>query len=249
MNVTNEIIAILDNGLCDGNNFVLQGTLDRKTYVAVNKVLLAAGGKWNRSAKAHVFDCDAQDAVSDIVLTGKVIDAKREFDFFETPIELANKAADMLNIFEGMTVLEPNAGGGSLAREALARGGKVDCIELQQDLASKLAENDNFNKVVQGDFLSLDEISNDKYDRVLMNPPFGKQADIKHVKHAMKQLKSNGRLVSIMSAGVKFRENKLTIEFRDNVEQMGGTFIDLPDNSFKSSGTAVKTVMLILDAA
>jgi 16S rRNA G1207 methylase RsmC len=35
-----------------------------------------------------------------------------------------------------------------------------------------------------------------------MNPPFARQADIHHVNHALKFLKPDGLLVSVMSAGV-----------------------------------------------
>ena len=74
------------------------------------------------------------------------------------------------------------------------------------------------------------------------------QADIHHVTHALKFLKPGGKLVSVMSASVIFRENKLTKEFRDLVESRGGFFEKLPDGSFKESGTMVRTVIVVIPA-
>lgn len=61
------------------------------------------------------------------------------------------------------------------------------------------------------------------YDRIVMNPPFLKQADIHHVNHALKFLRPDtGLLVSVMSAGVSFRVNNLTTSFRQLVAERGG---------------------------
>lgn len=53
MRVSDEILSILSDADLSGNSLALRGQLDRNTYVAVNKVLEAAGWKWNRKAKAH----------------------------------------------------------------------------------------------------------------------------------------------------------------------------------------------------
>ena len=81
-----------------------------------------------------------------------------------------------------------------------------------------------------------------------MNPPFAKQQDIEHVTHAFRCLKPAGRLVSVMSAGVVFRETKLAREFRAFMEKRGG-YERNPEGSFKVSGTNVNTVTVWLDKA
>ncbi len=242
MQVSQEVISVLDQGRCEGEKFFMEGQLDRKLYTAVNKVLVAAGGKWNRGAKAHLFSCDATDAISDIILTGKVVDAKREFDFFETPPEVVKLVMNVAQIQTNQSVLEPNAGGGNLAFAAKLEGGNVTCVELQENLIPVLDAAD-FECVMQGDFLEIDW-NGYVFDRIVMNPPFGKQADIKHVSHALDMLAAGGRLVAIMSAGVEFRENALTVAFRERVAAMGGTIERLPSKSFKSSGTNVETVLV-----
>ncbi len=82
-----------------------------------------------------------------------------------------------------------------------------------------------------------------------MNPPFKNQADIKHINHALKFLKPGGKLVSVMSASVGFRENTLTNKFRSLIEERGGSIESLPDGAFKESGTMVRTVIVVIPAA
>ena len=48
--------AIVSNGLFSLTLPNIQ--LDRKTYLEVNKVLEALGGKWNKKHKAHIFETD-----------------------------------------------------------------------------------------------------------------------------------------------------------------------------------------------
>ena len=244
MQVAEDVIAVLDRGTCEGNGFVLPEQLDRKDYVKVNKVLVAAGGKWNRSAKAHLFDCPAEDAVSDIVLTGTVIDVKKDFDFFATPPHLAARMVEKLKIVPGMRVLEPSAGTGNLATEAANAGGLVDCFELNQDMYMKLANDGNFEFVVNGDFMQAIPVA--KYDRVIMNPPFSKQADIRHVTTAIRWMKPRAGLCAVMASGVLFRQNRLTTDFRALVDQWSGYFEELDPGTFKGEGTMVNTVLLTI---
>ena len=102
------------------------------------------------------------------------------------------------------------------------------------------------DSVFEADFLEV--MPNPIYDRVVMNPPFSRQADIMHVLHALQFLKPGGLLVSVMAASVTFRENKLTTDFRATVEARGGYIEPLPENSFKASGTGVNTVLAAIPA-
>jgi len=72
------------------------------------------------------------------------------------------------------------------------------------------------------------------------------QADIDHVQHAFKFLKPGGHLVSVMSAGVMFRENKKTVDFRNLIESCGH-IERLPENSFRDSGTGVNTCIVVME--
>lgn len=220
--------------------------LDRKLYQAVQRVIDGIGGKWNRSRQGFVFtEGNPEPLIEAIVQTGTFLKVKPEnFGFFPTPKGLAAKVAELLEIQPGMKALEPSGGTGALANELASAIGheNVTVVELQEKNVGALTEM-GF-KVVQGDFLAFrpDEL----FDRVLMNPPFARQADIDHVNHAWNMVKPGGRLVAIMAASVRFRDNTKTKLFRDLVTNYG-ELIDNPDGSFKESGTMVRTVTVILD--
>jgi len=95
---------------------------------------------------------------------------------------------DIANIRPGMLVLEPEAGRGDIAFACIDAGAIVDCYELMQANFDFLASSGRFNSVHHMDF--LEATPEPIYDRIVMNPPFLKQADIKHVQHALRFLKS-----------------------------------------------------------
>lgn len=165
---------------------------------------------------------------------------------FVTPPELAADVVGFADV-EGRTVLEPEAGLGALALEAVRQGAAVvRCIDNAAACVSALQAAGL--EVTAGDFLTmLPRAGLPKVERIVMNPPFADGADVAHVTHAYREwLAPGGRLVAIMSAGVKFREDKKTAAFRALVKDCGGLIEDLPDASFKSSGTFVRTVIVTL---
>jgi len=247
MRVDNSVLNVLGNAKMDGNALVLQGTLDRALYVATNKVLEAAGGKWDKKAKAHVFPVDAADAMEQIIQTGEVTlirTIQQDFGYFPTPAPVVKRLLAMADTDAGMRVLEPSAGRGAIAFALAAQGATVDCYELLEANYTVIGADKRLNWVRHADFLQ--QAPEAIYDRVVMNPPFAKQADIKHVLHALKFLKPDGLLVSVMSASVGFRDNKMTQDFRDLVRACGGSIEDLPEGSFKESGTGVRTVIVTI---
>lgn len=248
MRVDNEVLNVLSAAECIGKNLKLTGQLDRNLYTKTNKVLEAAGGKWNRKAGAHIFEVDASDRIEQIILTGDVVVPKDDFEFFPTPKKIAEYVIELADIKNGMKVLEPSAGRGALAVAAQqsAIDVKVDMFELMPDnnayIHNLKIKNAKIGHPV--DFLTVEPTPS--FDRVVMNPPFSRQADIKHVNHAFKFLKPGGKLVSIMASSVTFRGNKLTTDFRCFVEKQGGYIEELPHGAFKESGTMVKTVIVII---
>ncbi len=240
--ISQDVLQVLDAATIDGALLTLNGTLDRKLYVDTNKVIEAAGGKWNKKAKAHVFDGDASEFIEPIILTGEYRLTKQDFGQFDTPADLAHDVVTLADIKPGMAVLEPSAGIGRIATVAERAGGKVTCYEVDGKRSSALA---GFTVHVC-DFLSVKP--EQQFDRVVMNPPFARQDDIRHVLHAFKFLRSGGRLVAIMSAGVLFRTNKATAEFREFVSAHRGSITALPEGSFKESGTSVNTCIVVMEA-
>lgn len=241
MKINEDVLAILSDCTIQDNVLILNsGQLDRKIYVAVNKILEGMGGKWNRKAKGHIFTDDAEGRLEQVLLTGE-IEPPKKYGYFPTPIEVAKTVVALANIKEGMMVLEPSAGRGALVDEIPDIGVVIECIELLESNRDVLMDKDY--DLVGNDFMKYDE---NKYDRIIMNPPFEKQQDIDHVTHAYELLKDSGRLVAIMSAGVTFRQNKKTVQFRELVNQHGH-IEPLPEGTFKESGTMVNTVIVVLD--
>lgn len=252
MKVSNEVLNVLAAAEFTGQRLVLTGQLDRKLYTSTNAVLEAAGGKWDKKTKAHLFPMDAADAMEQIILTGEVDYAKSPksvaqiYGFFPTPEQVVSRLMMLADIRPRMRVLEPSAGLGAIAYPCAAAGALVDCYEIQQGNAAMLAMTapHDLGHTKVADFLQIEPRA--EYDRVVMNPPFAKQADVKHVLHALKFLKPDGLLVSVMSSGVTFRDDKLTQSFRDLVRARAGDIEALEDGAFKSSGTMVRTVIVTI---
>lgn len=245
MRVTDDVMLILTNCRTEGDKLYLPGELERKTYVAVNKVLEAAGWTWNKGAKAHVSDGAAEEALDQIVLSGEVV-RPQDFGFFETPDPVADMMAEEADLRPGQIMLEPNAGRGALARRMANIAGRLDCFELQAKHVAYLraAFRGLPVNVEEQDFLNVPAAA--LYDRILMNPPFAKRADVWHVVHAYRFLRPGGVLVSVMSAGARFRQDAAAQDFRALVDSCGGYVEALPDDSFVESGTRVRTVMTVI---
>jgi hypothetical protein len=167
---------------------------------------------------------------------------------FPTPAALAERLVDEAGISDGMTVLEPSAGTGAILKAI--RGAtrsdavQVTAVEVRRDFTHL---NGMADRVHFGDFTECGaELG--YFDRILMNPPFENGADVTHVTHALRFLKDGGRLLAIMSAGVTFRQDRRTADFRRLVDERGGTIEALPDDAFKESGTQVRTVLVTIDA-
>ncbi|GAA2470941.1 methyltransferase [Streptomyces mauvecolor] len=244
MKISDAVLDVLSRAHTDGPRLSLFEQLDRSEYLAVDKVLKAAGGKWNRSAGAHLFPTSAADAVEALLLTGEVC-RPQDFGYFPTPAPVVEKLLSLADLRAGDEVLEPSAGRGAIAAEA-ARTCPVDCIELLADNAQHIANAGYARSVTVADFLTLP--AEPRYDRVVMNPPFARQADIDHVTHALSFLRSHGRLTAVMSAALTFRTNAQTANFRALIERSGGSVHALPDGAFKPSGTAVRAVLVTIPA-
>lgn len=243
--ISSHVIGLMSLLDVQGNNVKIPQQLGRPNYVALDKVLQACGGKWNKSAKAHVFDADPSDVLDAAMLTGEYADRKKDFDQFDSPPDVIEKVIYNARLSAGLAVLEPSAGVGLLATEAAQTGALVDVYEIDPGRIEILRNNPAIQNVWEMDF--LESAPNRVYDRVVMNPPFSRQLDIDHVNHALKFLVPGGRLVAVMSAGVLFRDNLKTVKFRDHVIEQGGMFEQLPDGAFKASGTMVRSVVVTID--
>lgn len=250
MKLTDDILAVLtERPEIDGNRLVLTGPrMDPKLYQLVNEVLEAVGGRWTTSVQAHVFPVDAAEAIAPVLETGQVVtlrEKRQQAQYFPTPAAVVERLIELADLQPGMEALEPSAGSGAIATTAAASGAVVDCIERDPGYAAVLADTGVARTVQVADFLTAPTEA--RYDRVLMNPPFTKGADIAHVEHALRFLKPDGLLVSVMSWAVTCQTNK-TAQFRALVEARGGTVEAVTEGAFRESGTDVPTVIVTIPA-
>ncbi|RUV37438.1 DUF4942 domain-containing protein [Mesorhizobium sp. M7A.F.Ca.MR.148.00.0.0] len=215
---------------------------------------------------------DGQTQEPDDLFRNRKTTPAKNFGFFPTPDGAAEeliKGIPLLQPIEKprLTVLEPSAGTGNLARRCVSSikdfsdhygygqadrmdrwrkeyrfDNQVDCVEMQGPLAAALQAQGIYRKVYAADFLSLRPSVTGLYDRIVMNPPFDIERDIDHVVHALDFLEDDGCLAAIMSAGTEFRETRKAIAFRALIEKLNGSFHDLPHGSFAEVGTYVNTV-------
>lgn len=242
MKIQDDVLNVLKKSNVDESNNVLflpAIQLDRSLYVKVNKCLESLGGAWNRKLKGHVFNYNPSDSLEEMIISGEWTDLKKEYQFFRTPKELAKRMIALANIFPDDVLMEPEAGDGAILDE-FPKANKYIAIELMKENVDKLKEK-GYN-VLNQDFL---DYSGAMADKIVMNPPFSKQQDVKHIFHAWNLLKSKGILVSVVSESPFFRENSLSVSFRNWIRDNNVMDIENDSGTFKESGTMVKTRLVI----
>lgn len=189
------------------------------------------------------------ERLADNASAPKVVSA---FNLFPTPPQLAQQVAeraDLASLAEGSRILEPSAGLGALylaARAELDRAGLAaawSLVEISPDCAGqlyRLTETDQAARLIQADFLAQSVTSlGGPFDRILMNPPFAKWSDIRHVNHARQLLAPGGLLVAIVADGPRQRAQ---------LQPAADSWESLPAGSFKSEGTSVNTALVTFSA-
>lgn len=251
MKLTDDILtALRDRADINGNQLVLTGPrMDPKLYQRVNEVLEAVGGRWTTAVQAHVFPIDADEALAPVLASGQVVtlrEKRQSAQYFPTPESVVQRLVELADLKPGIEVLEPSAGSGAIAFAVAASGASIDCIERDPGYATVLTETGAARTVQVADFLTVP--AEPRYDRIVMNPPFTKGADMAHVEHALRFLKPDGLLVSVMSWAVTFHGRK-TAKFRALVEARGGSVEAVAEGAFAESGTDVDTVIVTIPAA
>lgn len=230
----------------DGLRGVIPWQLERDLYERVNKALSAMGGKWNKKAKAHLFDSDPRSQVDGLIESGSLTVEKD--GFFETPESIVHRMLELAPLpTYPVFVLEPSAGKGAIVRVLLELDKGLHAYALVEKNAQRARYlRETFKTgcfVYEMDFL---DFKRGQYARVYMNPPFEEGQDIDHVRHAYDLLAPTGILVAVMGEGTFFRGDRRATMFREWLEAAGGESEKLPEGSFKSSGTNVNTRLVVI---
>ena len=231
--------------------------------------LLRAVGRLPPEAEA-VRDALAEVERLSALLPGQTRRTAEQNDYqqFSTPAAYAALCAWVSGVGEGMRVLEPSAGTGALCAFVLTSGATIHANELsgrRADLLAVLlaeAGQDMAQTLTRENADHLDAVlpPTVRADVVLMNPPFSQTAGrlgrrrvptvgTDHVLQALRRLDAGGRLVAVLSAGVRrgkpthrpFFEALDADPFRLRADvEVGGAV-------YRPYGTSVRTRLLVVD--
>lgn len=218
---------------------------NKKSYVEAKKWIEEAGGSW-QSGKIQGFTFPFNpERVFSILKEGKRCNLQQEYQFFETPPQLADWLVTLAGgIHENDTVLEPSAGRGALIK-AIHRACPsvtVECYELMPENREFLHSLDNV--IILDEDFTKDSVGS--YTKIIANPPFSGNQDIEHVRIMYKLLEKGGTLAAITSSHWKIASEKKCVDFRNWLEEVHGEVFEIGAGEFKESGTSISTMAVVI---
>ena len=223
-----------------------QVQFNKKSYAEAKKWIEEAGGSWmGGKVQGFTFPFNA-DRVFSILHEGKRCNLHQEFQFFATPAEVADWLVMLAGgVHEDEKVLEPSAGTGAII-DAIHRSCPdviVDCYELMPENKEILSKKDNI-RILGDDFTKCDVA---QYDKIIANPPFSKNQDIRHVRRMYECLNPGGVLAAITGPHWEFGSESECKDFRQWLEDNGGKKFEIEEGTFKESGTGTKTIAIVIN--
>lgn len=218
---------------------------NKKSYAEAKKWIEEAGGSW-QSGKIQGFTFPFNpERVFSILKEGKRCNLQQEYQFFETPAEVADWLVMLAGgIHENDTVLEPSAGRGALIK-AIHRACPsvtVECYELMPENREFLYSLDNV--IILDEDFTKDSVGS--YTKIIANPPFSGNQDIEHVRIMYKLLEKGGTLAAITSSHWKIASEKKCVDFRNWLEEVHGEVFEIGAGEFKESGTSISTMAVVI---
>lgn len=223
-----------------------QVQFNKKSYAEAKKWIEEAGGSWQGGkVQGFTFPFNAERVFS-ILRECKRCNLQQDFQFFATPPEVADWLVMLAGgVHEDEKVLEPSAGTGSII-DAIHRSCPdviVDCYELMPENKEILAKKDNI-RILGDDFTKCDVA---QYDKIIANPPFSKNQDIRHVRRMYECLNPGGVLAAITGPHWEFGSESECKDFRQWLEDNGGKKFEIEEGTFKESGTGTKTIAIVIN--
>ena len=123
----------------------------------------------------------------------------KDHQFYPTPKSITNELAEYLGSSistSEMKILEPSAGTGNLAK--LFNKEFVTCVEVNSFFVEAL-KNQGYSDIHNTDFLKFK--SKEKFDLIVMNPPYSEKRLDQHLEKALSLLASDGELLLIAPTG------------------------------------------------
>lgn len=164
---------------------------------AAERIFKMIGGyKDDTRTGYYRFTYDPKPVFENLFINGTLPD-QESHQFYATKGEIRSMTADLAEIRQGHTLLEPAAGFGDLLLE-LPDGVNTTAVEIHP-VAASLLRAKGFRTIEQ-DFLTVTPAETGLYDRVLMNPPYSNGRWSRHLRHAITFIKPGGKLVAVLPA-------------------------------------------------
>ena len=173
---------------------------NRAAYDEATRVLVTIGGVPDSGGLRFEFDYPPQDVIAEIYRSGCIPD-QQSHQFYPTPPNVAQAAAELAEVGEADAVLEPSAGHGDLAMVLPIE--RTHCVEVSELRCSVLKAR-GF-ATTQADFVAWAGTTAARFDRVVMNPPYSEGRWKSHTEAAAPLVRAGGRLVAILPASARNR--------------------------------------------
>ena len=205
---------------------------DKVAEAQAEAILQAIGGVWVKDGNIDYwkFDYDTSEVLDDIICSGEIPD-HQSHQFYPTPENVAALAMKIAyaGSTPGMKWREPSAGIGGLA-DKMPKG--TSCIEISELHAAILRAKGH--DVIVADFLQAP--TEEKFDRIVMNPPFSQGRWLSHLEHASKMLTPVGTITAILPASARGKAllpgfNAVWSDVLEN--QFAGTTVSVVIGSFE----------------
>lgn len=230
-------------------------------YDRLRWVMESYGGRWNERCKGfkfNEFDDEKLKSIKADLSAGFVNLSEekrtRERDaFFPTPVKVVDKMIETANLKPDSIMLESSAGTGRILDEAKKVINSVDnfvVIEMNgerqrilRDKGYKVDFNGTFEDSLK-DSETLKKIKN--CDKVVINPPFKNDSDVKHLLISYMFCADNADVVSILQENSLYYDRQIHRVFKEFLSLIGKDayeVVSLPAGSFKDELTTVDTVI------
>lgn len=169
--------------------------------------------------------------------------------YYPTPHRLAREMVKLAKIEAGHKVLEPSAGSGRLLNEIIRYTDieNIQGIEIDESKAQTLHKcGYNIINTSFEDYYN-NKKSNVEFDRVVMNPPFSEERDLRHTAMAFNLLKTGGILVGLVAENSLYYDREITRKFNSYLAEFDAQVIDVPYGTFEESGTLVDICIIVLE--
>jgi hypothetical protein len=243
-----DVLAFIQACSIEGNTLILPSReafeLDTKQYGKFKKLIESIGGTYVVGKNAFEFEFPPERLIEGLLRGDNYAKA---LQFYPTPERIAKLMQELVIPRLGWNTrwLEPSAGRGSLIKVILDENPhlttQIDACEID-DINREILLGMGVN-LVGDDFLSLHTSPAQKYDGIVMNPPFSNNQYIKHILHAYDSLKPGGSLSFIAPTSWLDPRSQLERDFNDLITAHAFETHTMP-HAFRESGVSIETCIV-----